>query len=63
MLRTEDGLRLFGEETSYQEIARHIEEVPGVVAHGLMVDVATAVVVADPDGPQLLQPTGVPIPS
>ncbi len=36
---------------AYAAIAREIEGVPGVVAHGLYADVAAAAVVATEEGP------------
>ena len=47
-------LRLFGEPADYSAIVAEIEGVPGVVAHGLMANVAAAAVVAHPDGPRLV---------
>lgn len=32
----DEGLKLFGEDADYGAIAREIEGVPGVVAHGLV---------------------------
>lgn len=53
-IRTADeGLKLYGEDADYGAIAREIEGVEGVVAHGLMSNVAAAAVVAAPDGPRL----------
>jgi len=40
-----------GESAGYAEIADAIEAVPGVVAHGLFVGVATSAGVATPDWP------------
>ncbi len=53
--RADEGLRLVGESAGYAEIADAIEAVPGVVAHGLFVGVATSAVVATPDGPRILR--------
>lgn len=57
---SDDGLKLFGEEAGYAAIAREIESVPGVVAHGLYADVAAAAVVATAEGPRELA-RGVPL--
>lgn len=54
-IRFDDGLKLFGEGAPYARIAAEIEAVPGVLSHGLCVGVATAAVVASPDGPQLYE--------
>lgn len=55
---TDDGLVLFGEQTSYAAIAEEIERVPGVVAHGLCVGLAAAAVVAEPGAaPRVLVPS------
>lgn len=43
-----------GEDADYSVIASEIEGVPGVVAHGLMSNVAAAAVVAGRDGPRLV---------
>lgn len=56
----DEGLKLFGEEASYAEIAKEIESVEGVAAHGLYVGVASAAVVAAEEGPMELQP-GAPL--
>lgn len=50
----DEGLKLFGEDSDYGSIAREIESVEGVVAHGLMANVAAAAVVAGSDGPRLV---------
>ncbi|KAI3431827.1 hypothetical protein D9Q98_010580 [Chlorella vulgaris] len=49
-----EGLKMTGEDADYSVIASEIEGVPGVVAHGLMSNVAAAAVVAGRDGPRLL---------
>ncbi|BDA44081.1 probable ribose-5-phosphate isomerase A [Coccomyxa sp. Obi] len=55
-IRFDDTLRLDGNaDVSYREIAEAIEEVPGVVAHGLVVRSGITAVVATPAGPQILE--------
>ncbi|KAL4853873.1 putative ribose-5-phosphate isomerase 4 [Chlorella vulgaris] len=49
-----EGLKMTGEDADYSVIASEIEGVPGVVAHGLMSNVAAAAVVAGRDGPRLM---------
>lgn len=49
-IRFYEGLKLFGEDADYGAIAREIEGVPGVVAHGLMANVAAAAIVAGREG-------------
>jgi ribose 5-phosphate isomerase len=44
-------VKLFGKDVPYEEVAREVEAVEGVLATGLFVGTATAVVVADPKGP------------
>ena len=55
MLRADDGLRLVGEPAGYAEISEAVQAVPGVIAHGLFVNVATSAVVTTPDGPRVIQ--------
>uniref|UniRef100_A0A061RJL1 ribose-5-phosphate isomerase n=1 Tax=Tetraselmis sp. GSL018 TaxID=582737 RepID=A0A061RJL1_9CHLO len=43
-------LRLFGEECEYEEIAKQIESVPGVITHGLMIGMADHVLVPEAEG-------------
>ena len=50
----DEGLKLLGEDADYGSIAREIESVEGVVAHGLMANVAAAAVVATAAGPRLV---------
>lgn len=54
-----EGLKLYGEDAEYREIAAEIEKVPGVVTHGLIVGAENAVgspvvVVVAPEGPPRL---------
>ncbi|PSC69203.1 putative ribose-5-phosphate isomerase chloroplastic isoform B [Micractinium conductrix] len=53
-IRFYEGLKLLGEDADYGSIAREIESVEGVVAHGLMANVAAAAVVATAAGPRLV---------
>ena len=46
----DEGLKLLGEDADYGSIAREIDGIPGVVAHGLCANVAAAAVVAGPAG-------------
>ena len=39
VLRADDGLRLVGEPAGYAEISEAVQAVPGVIAHGLFVNV------------------------
>ena len=55
VLCADDGLRLVGEPAGYAEISEAVQAVPGVVAHGLFVNIATSAVVATPDGPRMIQ--------
>ncbi|EFN51133.1 hypothetical protein CHLNCDRAFT_141332 [Chlorella variabilis] len=52
-IRFYEGLKLFGEDADYGSIAAEIDGVEGVVAHGLMANVAAAAVIAGPAGPHL----------
>lgn len=47
-----DELKLFGKAVPYEAIAAAIEEVPGVVTHGLVVGAADVAVVASSDAAQ-----------
>lgn len=47
-------MRLFGEPADYSAIVAEIEGVPGLVAHGLMANVAAAAIIAHPEGPRLV---------
>lgn len=42
-------------DVGYREIAEAIEEIPGVVAHGLVVRTGVTAIVAAPSGPQVLK--------
>ncbi|KAL4423624.1 hypothetical protein ABPG77_009211 [Micractinium sp. CCAP 211/92] len=48
-IRFYEGMKLFGEDADYGSIAREIESV-GVVAHGLMANVAAVAVIAGAEG-------------
>jgi hypothetical protein len=48
---SESTVKLFGKDVPYEEVLREVEAVDGVLAAGLFVGAATAVVVADPKGP------------
>lgn len=50
-------MKLYGKEVAYEELAREIEAVDGVVAHGLMIQTANLAVVAGEEGPQVLLPS------
>jgi hypothetical protein len=53
---TDETLRLDGNaDVSYREIAEAIEEIPGVVAHGLIVRNGVSAVVAAASGPLVLE--------
>ncbi|GLC33045.1 hypothetical protein PLESTB_000376900 [Pleodorina starrii] len=56
-VRFYEGLKLYGEEEPYDKIAEEIEQVAGVVAHGLLIARAAAAVVARPgdEGPQIVE--------
>ena len=45
-----DGLKLFSEDATYNEIQDEIEGIDGVVAHGLVVDKAVFGIVAGENG-------------
>lgn len=49
------GLKLYGEDAEYEKIADEIDDVPGVVGHGLMLGLATAAIVASDKGPQVIE--------
>lgn len=53
-----DGaFKLYGKQESYSDLAREIEGVKGVLAHGLVTRAAdVALVAADEAGPQVLLP-------
>lgn len=52
----DETLRLDGKaDVGYREIAAAIEEIPGVVAHGLIVRAGVTAVVAAPSGPQVIE--------
>ena len=52
----EGTLRLDGEDScSYEAIAGAIEEIPGVVAHGLVLEDNVIAVVHTPEGAQILR--------
>jgi ribose 5-phosphate isomerase A len=46
-IRFDGTFKLIGEEAPYEAIAKEISEIPGVVTHGLVLDGADFVVVAD----------------
>jgi hypothetical protein len=50
---------LDGSLVAYQEIAAAIEEIPGVVAHGLVLHPRVIAVVAGPSGPQIFKPVRI----
>jgi hypothetical protein len=54
----EGPLKLYGKEAPYSEIAREIEGVVGVVAHGLVVAEADAIVVVSDSGFQAVEEVG-----
>lgn len=63
-VRFYEGMKLFGEDAQYDQIAQEIEQIEGVVAHGLLLNVADAVVVADPkQGVRVLEPKAAAAPS
>ena len=67
-IKFESSLRLDGREScSYEDIAEAIEEISGVVAHGLVLKENVTAVVHTPEGAQILRkvallPSG-PLPS
>ncbi|WIA32116.1 hypothetical protein OEZ86_002967 [Tetradesmus obliquus] len=63
-VRFYEGMKLFGEDAQYKQIAQEIQQIEGVVAHGLLLGVADAVVVADPkQGVRVLEPKAAAAPS
>lgn len=50
----DEGMKLFGEDAEYSSLSREIDSVEGVVAHGLMANVAAAAVIAGEGGPVLV---------
>jgi ribose 5-phosphate isomerase A len=56
-IRFYEGLKLYGEDAEYGTIAKEIEGVEGLVAHGLLLGLASAVVVAKPgaEAPEVVQ--------
>ena len=48
-------MRLDSEEAPYEDIAAAIEGVPGVLAHGLLLETVTEALVVGPDGPRTLK--------
>ncbi|KAF6254707.1 ribose-5 phosphate isomerase-related protein [Scenedesmus sp. NREL 46B-D3] len=63
-VRFYEGMKLFGEDAKYDQIAQEIEQIEGVVTHGLLLGVADAVVVADPQqGVRVLEHKAAAAPS
>lgn len=46
-IRFYEGLKLFGEDAAYDKIVQEVEQIQGVVTHGLLLGVADVVVIAD----------------
>ena len=51
-------MKLEGREAPYEAIAAAIEGVEGVLAHGLLLNTVSEVVLAGPDGPETLRKVG-----
>eukprot|EP00775_Hariotina_reticulata_P012939 gene12939-13067_t len=47
-VRFYEGMKLFGEDAKYDQITQEVEQIDGVITHGLLLDVADVVLVADP---------------
>ncbi len=54
----DEPLTYMGKRVPYDELAAHIEAVPGVLAHGLLLGVQSAVVATE-KGPQTVHRTDV----
>ena len=52
------SLKFIGEAVPYEKIAQEISAVKGVVAHGLMLDVASAAVIASGLEPKIIEKVG-----